>query len=209
MSTQILTAPRPPTTSGPGSAPFQLSADRPTFDQIPTYDPSLALTGNPAYHPSRGQKWALTAVAVGALACLVGWASGNGFDGLLLALVVLGFGGGGMTYAWLTYGRGHAGVHNHGIMFSAQQARGHVGWLWGILLTGLYVLVYWFPQHLTGLIAVFDPISDALNYYEGSRQWVMYGTFYTLAVLTMGLRAILKYRHVRYQRIRTMSVMFC
>ncbi|MEO0855297.1 MAG: 4Fe-4S dicluster domain-containing protein [Bacteroidota bacterium] len=190
------------------TAPFRLSADRPAFDQVPTYDPSLSLTGNPAYHPSTAQKVALVFVGIGALACLVGWASGSGFGGALLATVVIGFGGGGMAYAWLTYGQGHAGIQNHGIMFSAQQARGHVGWLWGILLTGLYVLVYWFPQYLTGLIAVFDPISNALGYPEGSRQWVMYGSFYSLAVGTMGVRAFLKYRHIRYQKIRTVSVVF-
>jgi Pyruvate/2-oxoacid:ferredoxin oxidoreductase delta subunit len=196
-------------TAGPAdSAPFQLSADRPQFDQVPTYDPSLSLTGNPAYHPSGAQRAALAAVGVGALACVVGWASGGAFSGPLLATVLLGLGGGAIAYAWLTYGRGIAGIRHHGTMFSAQQTRGHVGWLWGIVLTGLYVLVYWFPEALSGFVAVFDPISNALGYPEGSRQWVMYGTFYSLAVGAMGVRAYLKYRHIRYQKIRTISVMF-
>ena len=34
------------------------------------------------------------------------------------------------------------------------------------------------------------------------------GTIYTVAVLVMGVRAIVKYRHSRYQIIRTCSVMF-
>ena len=36
----------------------------------------------------------------------------------------------------------------------------------------------------------------------------MYGTFYTMAVLVMGVRMFYKYRHNRYQIIRTASVMF-
>jgi polyferredoxin len=39
-------------------------------------------------------------------------------------------------------------------------------------------------------------------------QWFMYGAFYTVAVLVMGVRALYKYRHSRYQVIRTCSVMF-
>ena len=48
------------------TAPFRLSADRPAFDQVPNYDPSLSLTGNPAYHPSTAQKVALVFVGIGA-----------------------------------------------------------------------------------------------------------------------------------------------
>ena len=36
----------------------------------------------------------------------------------------------------------------------------------------------------------------------------VYGLFYTLAVLVMGARMIVKYRHNRYQILRTISVMF-
>ena len=80
----------------------------------------------------------------------------------------------------------------------------------GIVFTGFYVLLYWFPATLTHLVAIVDPISDLIGYPEGvdSRKWVLYGTFYTIAVLVMGVRALYKYRHTRYQVIRTVSVMF-
>ncbi len=39
-------------------------------------------------------------------------------------------------------------------------------------------------------------------------QWFLYGFFYTLAVLVMGVRMMIKYRHNRYQILRTISVMF-
>jgi len=39
-------------------------------------------------------------------------------------------------------------------------------------------------------------------------QWFLYGTLYTLAILIFGVKFLLKYRHNRYQQIRTLSVMF-
>src|SRR5690606_8571436 len=39
-------------------------------------------------------------------------------------------------------------------------------------------------------------------------QWFVYGTLYTLAILGFGIKFIWKYRHNRYEIIRTISVMF-
>ena len=41
-----------------------------------------------------------------------------------------------------------------------------------------------------------------------SSQWFLYGVLYTLAILVFGVRMLMKYRHNRYQLIRTGSVMF-
>jgi hypothetical protein len=38
-------------------------------------------------------------------------------------------------------------------------------------------------------------------------QWFVYGTLYTIAILGLGYKFILKYRH-KYQLFRTLSVMF-
>ncbi|MBI3195671.1 MAG: 4Fe-4S binding protein, partial [Ignavibacteriae bacterium] len=43
---------------------------------------------------------------------------------------------------------------------------------------------------------------------EPADRWFLYGTFYTLAILIMGVRMMIKYRHNRYQLVRTSSVMF-
>ncbi|MFN3939646.1 MAG: 4Fe-4S binding protein, partial [Chitinophagales bacterium] len=59
---------------------------------------------------------------------------------------------------------------------------------------------------LGGLIAMFDPLSYLLR-GKASDQWFVYGSFYTIAVLVMGFKFIFKYRHNRYQQIRTFSVM--
>ena len=78
------------------------------------------------------------------------------------------------------------------------------------------MLLYWFPEILgqgsgdvanSGLIALFDPLSLALKGKVAS-QWFVYGTLYTVAILALGYKFILKYRHNKYQIIRTVSVMF-
>ena len=58
-----------------------------------------------------------------------------------------------------------------------------------------------------GLVALFDPLSKFLNGGPAS-QWFVYGTLYTLAILAFGIKFILKYRHNKYEKLRTYSVMF-
>ena len=109
------------------------------------------------------------------------------------------------------------GIRNNGIMFSQLTARGITAWLLGVVFTGFYVLMYWFTGHnwetntptgvLAGLVHFFDPLSNLLR-QKAADKYFMYGAIYTILVLLMGIRAILKYRHSRYQITRTFSVIF-
>ena len=108
------------------------------------------------------------------------------------------------------------GVKNDGVWFKSISSRGVWGWIVGIVLTAFYIVLYFFPQYLglgssdtenTGLISLFDPLSQLLSGRNAS-QWFVYGTLYTVAILAFGYKFILKYRHNRYQQIRTVSVMF-
>jgi polyferredoxin len=89
------------------------------------------------------------------------------------------------------------------------------GWALGIVLTGFYVALYWFPETLgfvkngnnTGIVALFDPLKRLLTGHNSDSQWFVYGTLYTVAILSMGIKFMLKYRHNRYQLIRTSVVM--
>ncbi|MEZ4956166.1 MAG: 4Fe-4S binding protein [Saprospiraceae bacterium] len=84
------------------------------------------------------------------------------------------------------------------------------GWLGvftGIYLIGFYILLYWNPQFLTPWITMVSPISEALSGNPAS-QWFLYGLLYTIIVIVMGVRMIAKYRHNKYQIVRTFSVMF-
>ena len=76
--------------------------------------------------------------------------------------------------------------------------------------------MYFYPRLLglgtdgaenTGLIALFDPLSQLLSGRNAS-QWFVYGTLYTVAILAFGYKFMLKYKHNKYQQLRTGSVMF-
>ena len=75
--------------------------------------------------------------------------------------------------------------------------------------TLLFILLSWVlsAQGNSGLVAFFDPLSVLLN-GKAATQWFVYGALYTLAILIFGIKFIYKYRHNRYQIIRTLSVMF-
>lgn len=82
-----------------------------------------------------------------------------------------------------------------------------MGVLTGIYLIAFYILLYWKPELITAWITIVNPVSKALSGNDAS-QWFLYGLLYTVIVLVMGIRMIAKYRHNRYQMIRTGSVMF-
>ena len=109
-----------------------------------------------------------------------------------------------------------AGIKNDGVWFKSISSRGLLGWATGIALTLFYIVLYFKAEWLglagkgeenTGLVALFDPLSRLLNGGPAS-QWFVYGTLYTFAILVFGYKFMLKYRHNRYEQIRTGSVMF-
>ena len=121
---------------------------------------------------------------------------------------------GATVYARSTYLHHPAGIKNNHVYFKTLSNRGVLGWAIGIVLTLFYVLLYWFPSYLglgvdgasnTGLIVVFDRLS---HFFKGqpANQWFVYGTLYTLAILSLGIKFMYKYRHNRYQLIRTIVV---
>lgn len=113
------------------------------------------------------------------------------------------------------YKNTHPGIKNDGLWFKSMTNRGLWAWITGIALTLFYIVLYWFPEFLglnengpnTGVISLFDPLSKILNGNPAS-QWFVYGTLYTLAIFIFGYKFILKYRHNRYEVLRTFSVMF-
>lgn len=100
-----------------------------------------------------------------------------------------------------------AGIKNNKIFLSGLTNRGALGWVLGVTITAFYFFLYWFPESMENWIRLLDPFSLAFR-HERADQWFFYGIFYTLAVLLMGARMMVKYRHNRYQILRTGSVMF-
>ena len=166
---------------------------------------SLSIADPGKSHPL--QKVGSTLAALGVLAFLVAaFGMGKqfpiGFFWLIVGLLAMG----GIVYS-LPYFRALPGIRNNGIMHNQLTNRGAVAWGMAIFITGFYIILYWFPHLLEGLIRMMDPLSFLLRGKE-SNQWFMYSMFYTLAILVMGVKFIGKYRHNRYQIVRTISVMF-
>ena len=118
-------------------------------------------------------------------------------------------------FAQATYAHKPEGIKNDQIWFRSITNRGVIGWISGLALTGFYIILYFYPQYLglntegenTGIIAFFDPLSYLISGNPAS-QWFVYGTLYTVAILSFGIKFIWKYRHNKYERLRTFSVMF-
>jgi len=99
------------------------------------------------------------------------------------------------------------GIKNNGIFFNPMKNTGWLGILTGAYLIGFYIFLYYFPEYMTSWILMVDPISFALKGSPAGR-FFLYGFIYTLCILVMGVRMLIKYRHSKYQMIRTFSVMF-
>jgi polyferredoxin len=132
---------------------------------------------------------------------------------LTLSLVAMAVGI--LLFTWAAYRNQPEGIKNHGVWFKSISGRGFWAWMAGLSLTGFYIVLYFFPQFLglndqgnsTGIVALFDPLSRSLSGNPAS-QWFVYGTLYTLAIISFGIKFIWKYRHNQYEKLRTISVMF-
>lgn len=122
---------------------------------------------------------------------------------LLLGLVSLAT----IGWSYTSFMTTPAGIKNNGTFLNTFKNRGIGGWILGVLLTSFYICLYWYPQYLQGWIALFNPLSEWIR-GKTADQWFVYGALYTFGVWVMGIRFIFKYRHNRYQLIRTLSVCF-
>ncbi len=103
---------------------------------------------------------------------------------------------------------GPAGIRNNGIFFNVLNSRGWLGILVGGVLILFYILLYFYDSFMMNWIILVDPIQKIINPAAQSSQWFLYGFLYTFAVIVMGVRMIIKYRHSKYQIVRTCSVIF-
>lgn len=108
-----------------------------------------------------------------------------------------------VPWLWLTL----PGIQNDHVYLNPATRGKAVGIIMGSLLIIFYVVLYWYPEYIANWIILVDPISYALKGAPAS-QWFLYGLLYTLAIVVMGVRMFIKYRHSTYHLIRTGSVMF-
>ena len=102
---------------------------------------------------------------------------------------------------------GKPGIKNDGIFLDSATNRGWIAWLVLIFLVSFYLVLYFMPDYIVNWTYILDPISKSLNGGEAS-QWFVYGFLYCVLMLVMAVRMYIKYRHNKYQIIRTTSVLF-
>lgn len=127
------------------------------------------------------------------------------------------------TIWWLTFGLGilgallfilpnyvllgGPGIKNNGIYLESSTNRGWIAWLVLVYLVAFYLLLYFMADYIVNWTYILDPISLSLNGGEAS-QWFVYGFLYCTIMVVMAARMYIKYRHNKYQVIRTTSVLF-
>ena len=102
---------------------------------------------------------------------------------------------------------GKAGIKNNGIYLESSTNRGFIAWLVLVYLVLFYLVLYFMPDYVVNWTYILDPISKILNGGPAS-QWFVYGFLYCIIMLVMATRMYIKYRHNKYQLIRTTSVLF-
>ncbi len=128
-----------------------------------------------------------------------------------------------VLFWWLTFGLGiigsllfiipnvvllgPKGIKNNGIYLSSATNRGWIGWLVFIFLASFYLLLYFRPDYIVNWTYIVDPISESLSGNLAS-QWFLYGFLYCIVMTVMAIRMYIKYRHNKYQILRTTSVLF-
>lgn len=99
------------------------------------------------------------------------------------------------------------GIHNDHIYHNKSQTRAWPALIVFICLIAFYIFLYQYPHYLTNQIVLLKPLSERFG-GGAANQWFLYGFMYTLAMFTMGVRMMLKYRGNVYQQVRTVSVFF-
>ncbi len=102
---------------------------------------------------------------------------------------------------------GGPGIKNNHIYQENSTGRGWVAYVVFAWLVAFYILLYFFPDLIVSWVYPVDPLSSFLSGNLAS-QWFLYGTMYTSVMIVMGIRMYIKYRHNRYQMVRTTSVLF-
>ena len=113
---------------------------------------------------------------------------------------------GGLIYIFPTI-KLFPGIKNNGVFNHPGTSRGWLGILVGSFLISFYIFLYWFPEYITSWVLLVDPLSRSLSGNAAS-QWFLYGVLYCVAMTVMGVRMAIKYRHNKYQLVRTASVVF-
>lgn len=146
------------------------------------------------------------------MAAAVGKASGDGFivenKGLMWFLTFgLGILGSLLFIVPDIVLLGKKGIKNNGIYQENATNRGWIAWMVFVFLVTFYLVLYFRSEYAVNWTYLVDPISEFLS-GNPAGHWFVYGFMYCTVMCVMAVRMYIKYRHNRYQIIRTTSILF-
>jgi len=103
---------------------------------------------------------------------------------------------------------GPPGIKNNGIYHHASMNRGWIGIITFTYLVSFFIFLYYFPYALINMTAIVEPVKRIFKEGAEASQWFLYGFLYCVCMIVMGVRMFIKYRHNKYQLVRTGSVLF-
>ena len=139
------------------------------------------------------------------VAALAGLQVGEGWLGFVLCYGLIAIGG--VSWIVSAYRGTTPGIKNNGVVTRDIGSRGAIAIVLWLSVAWFYISMYWWPELLAGAVTLVDPLSRALRNAPAD-QYFLYSYLYSFAMLLMGLRMALRYRHNRYQLWRTGSVVF-
>ena len=102
---------------------------------------------------------------------------------------------------------GAPGIKNDKIYQNGVTNKGWLAYFTFAYLVGFYIILYFYPANLAPQILLVSPVSEAIS-GNPAGQWFLYGFLYCTVMAVMAVRMYIKYRHNKYQIIRTSSVLF-
>jgi len=102
---------------------------------------------------------------------------------------------------------GAKGIKNDGIYHENATNKGWIAWLVFIFLVAFYLILYFRSEYAVNWTYLLDPISESLS-GNPAGHWFVYGFMYCVVMTVMAVRMYIKYRHNKYQMVRTTSVLF-
>jgi ferredoxin-type protein NapH len=103
---------------------------------------------------------------------------------------------------------GPAGIKNNGVYHNTATNRGWIGIVTFVYLVSFYIILYFYPYLMINQYSLLDPIKGWFIEGEKASQWFLYGFMYCTVMVVMGIKMLIKYRHSKYQIVRTFSVIF-
>src|SRR5690554_2290371 len=179
---------------------------------------NYSIAGKKTQNLNTMQKLGLTLGSMSLFLLLLTWLTGLTLspNWLFLFLLLFVFSAGTVVYVIGTYKVLPAGIKNNCVYFNSLTNRGALGWIGAIILTLFYVCLYWYGDWFgdgtgvdganEGTVALFDPLSQMMRGAPADK-WFLYGTFYTIAILFLGIKFLYKYRKNKYHFLRTLAVM--